>query len=64
MVWIVLGGFVLAIMAVVGVTVVGAIAFLFWLLARHLVHVAAERLGLDGKKPGHVSEPHQPVAHT
>jgi hypothetical protein len=63
MVWIVLGGFVLALMAIVGLTVVAGLGFLLWLLVHHLFHQAAVRLHLDGKKRGSNPEPRRPITH-
>jgi hypothetical protein len=63
MVWIVLGGFVLAVMAGIGVTVVSVLLFLLWLLARHLARGTAAFARMNRNEQGPGAEPRQPISH-
>jgi predicted exporter len=63
MVWIVLGGFVLAVMAGIGVAVVSVRFFLLWLLGRHLVRGTAAFARMNRKEQGPGADPRQPISH-
>ena len=63
MVWIVLGVFMLAVMAGIGVTVVSVLLFLLWLLGRHLARGTAAFARMNRKERAPDTEPRQPISH-
>ena len=63
MVWIVLGVFVLAVMAGIGATVVSVLLFLVWLLGRHLARGTAAFARMNRKEQGSGVEPREPISH-